>query len=154
MTRTPPAHPATARGLITDLHGHWLIVRPTGDHRWHLPGGLIEQNESPAAACRREVREELGLDLEPGPLHALGWNPPVRPGRSARFTFIFAMGTHDAAALAARIHLRESELDAWQWSRPDQALGMLHPDLAERLTTARATVPSAVYVESPEPGDH
>ncbi|MGI8308549.1 NUDIX domain-containing protein [Saccharopolyspora hattusasensis] len=147
MRRVPPARPATARGMIFDTAGRWLIVRPTGDHRWHLPGGLIEQNETPADACRRELREELGVDLTPGPLYALGWNPPRRPGRNARFSFIFDMDTHDTATLSRRIRLQATELDAWQWSSPDEALSLLHADVAARLTVARSNQPSAVYVQ-------
>jgi 8-oxo-dGTP diphosphatase len=141
--RTRPRH----AGLIVDRDGRWLIVRPAGEHQWHLPGGLTERGESPSDACRRELREELGLDLTPGPLHALGWNRPRSPGRNARFSFIFDMGTHDADTLSALIHRQPSELDAWQWSPPDDALNMLHPDMAARLAVARRTPPSAVYIE-------
>jgi ADP-ribose pyrophosphatase YjhB (NUDIX family) len=41
-----------------------LLVRHTyGDRRWAWPGGLVRRREDPAATARREVREELGLDL-------------------------------------------------------------------------------------------
>ncbi|QIZ34778.1 NUDIX hydrolase [Saccharopolyspora sp. ASAGF58] len=145
MSRTPPAHPGTARGLIRDHDGRWLIVRPVNDLRWHLPGGLIEQNEPPTAACRREVREELGLDLTPGPLYAVGWNAPRRAGSRARYTFIFNMGTHSEDELAQQIRLQQSEIEDWQWSRPDYAAILLHPDMAERLNHARATYPSGYH---------
>ena len=43
---------------------------PDPDVRIDLPGGRIEFGESPAAALRREVAEETGLQIEPvGPLH-------------------------------------------------------------------------------------
>jgi len=149
VTRPLPAHPGTARGLIRDTSGCWLIVQPVTNNRWHLPGGLIEQDESPAAACAREIHEELGLNLTPGPLYVAGWNPPRRPGRSARFTFVFDMGSYDADRLASRIALQSSELKDWRWMEPGPALGILHPDMAARLTTARRTPPTAVYAEQP-----
>ena len=43
-----------------------LLVRHTyGDRaRWDLPGGWVQAGEAPAEAARREVLEEVGLDLE------------------------------------------------------------------------------------------
>ena len=43
-----------------------LLVRETADeHRWTLPGGWADVNESPSEAVAREVREEAGLDVRP-----------------------------------------------------------------------------------------
>jgi ADP-ribose pyrophosphatase YjhB (NUDIX family) len=33
---------------------------------WSLPGGLLERGEAPADGVRREVAEEVGLDIDPG----------------------------------------------------------------------------------------
>jgi 8-oxo-dGTP pyrophosphatase MutT (NUDIX family) len=45
--------------------GDALLVRHTyGDRRWGWPGGLVRRGEEPAATARREIREELGFDLE------------------------------------------------------------------------------------------
>jgi 8-oxo-dGTP diphosphatase len=35
---------------------------------WGLPGGWIDRNESPAEAVERELREELELEIEVGPI--------------------------------------------------------------------------------------
>jgi 8-oxo-dGTP pyrophosphatase MutT (NUDIX family) len=41
-----------------------LIVRHTyGNRRWGLPGGAIKRREQPVEAARREMSEELGVDL-------------------------------------------------------------------------------------------
>jgi 8-oxo-dGTP pyrophosphatase MutT (NUDIX family) len=36
--------------------------------RWTLPGGGLDHGEEPRAAVRREVYEETGLRVEPGPV--------------------------------------------------------------------------------------
>jgi 8-oxo-dGTP diphosphatase len=35
-------------------------------HRWEFPGGKVEPHESPTAALRREIAEELALDIDVG----------------------------------------------------------------------------------------
>jgi 8-oxo-dGTP pyrophosphatase MutT (NUDIX family) len=43
---------------------HVLLVRHTyGPKRWELPGGSVHRREPPATAIRREMQEELGLDI-------------------------------------------------------------------------------------------
>lgn len=60
------------RALATDgvvlLDGEVLLLER--DHEphegdWVLPGGLVERDETAAAACAREVREEVGLAVDP-----------------------------------------------------------------------------------------
>jgi 8-oxo-dGTP diphosphatase len=54
-------------GLLTDLHGNVLIgQRRAGTHmagRWEFPGGKRQPGESAIAALRRELREELAVEV-------------------------------------------------------------------------------------------
>lgn len=136
-----PAHAATARGLISDPSGRWLIVQPVGRRHWQLPGGRIERGEPPTTACRRELLEELGVDLVPGPLYAVTWRPARRG--SARFGFIFDMGCHESLP----IRLQATELSTWRWATPEEALPLLKPDVTAALTTAATGPTTAIYLE-------
>lgn len=59
-----------ARILLVDGRGRVLLFRFTVEGRapfWVTPGGALDPGESYEAAARRELREETGLDLDPGP---------------------------------------------------------------------------------------
>ncbi len=62
MARLPRKRMAAA-GLILDQQRRVLLVEPTYRPDWLLPGGSIEEDETPLAACQRELAEELGLVL-------------------------------------------------------------------------------------------
>lgn len=60
--------PAVA-ALVTDGDGSVLLGRRAVEPhrgRWDLLGGFLDEGESPVAGLRRELREEAGLDVEPG----------------------------------------------------------------------------------------
>ena len=49
---------------LIECGGRFLLIRQTyGDMRWTLPGGLVKRSEEPEKALRREVLEEVGLEL-------------------------------------------------------------------------------------------
>ena len=56
------------RAVIINDQGEILLVRHTYREGWHTPGGGVRAGESPLAALRREVLEEVGLELTGPPL--------------------------------------------------------------------------------------
>jgi ADP-ribose pyrophosphatase YjhB (NUDIX family) len=66
------ASPApTASAILVDEEGRVLLTRRAGDPGeglWDLPGGFLEEDEDALGTLARELREELGVELEPGRL--------------------------------------------------------------------------------------
>jgi len=57
---------AAVAALICDDQGRLLVVVRAAEPKrgmWDLPGGFTDPNESAEQAVRREVREELGLEV-------------------------------------------------------------------------------------------
>src|SRR5687768_11944137 len=63
LTFVLPTIPASAGALVRGRKGRLLILKPTYKGGWTIPGGIVEIGESPWEACRRETREESGLDV-------------------------------------------------------------------------------------------
>jgi len=40
-----------------------LLVKPTYQYCWCLPGGFVENDDSAGRALQREIKEELGLEI-------------------------------------------------------------------------------------------
>jgi len=52
--------------VITDEQGRTLLLhRNNGKHmQWEIPGGKIDAGETAEQAAAREIKEELGVDIE------------------------------------------------------------------------------------------
>ncbi|WP_244291333.1 NUDIX domain-containing protein [Streptomyces subrutilus] len=134
-----PKATTAASVLFTDVGGGILLVRPAygNTRRWQLPGGGIDSDlgETPREAARREVLEEIGLDLAPGRLLAVDWTH--KPGRLARVRFLYDGGVLDAPALA-RIRLDPAELLAWRTAAPGELRDLVKPSLRRSVKAALA----------------
>lgn len=64
---TSPRMVPVAAGVLTDANGRVLLARRiTGRDMagaWEFPGGKIERNETAEEALKRELKEELGIDV-------------------------------------------------------------------------------------------
>ena len=72
MANPPDRTIRIAAALIDDGCGRVLLVRKSGTQWFMQAGGKIEGDENPLAALRRELREEIGLDLEQEATRYLG----------------------------------------------------------------------------------
>lgn len=84
--------------------GKVLLVRDKGLVSFSLPGGAIENGESPATAAKRELYEELGLRS-------------IKVTRLPRCDFKGSVNEHKVCRVEAEgePHLRRQELDEFIW---------------------------------------
>lgn len=61
-----------AAALLIGSDGKTLLVRKRGTHAFMQPGGKIEPGEQPVDALARELKEELGIRVDPARAHFLG----------------------------------------------------------------------------------
>src|SRR5215469_15401716 len=150
-----PAVPASASALIFDTRGRLLILRPTYKSGWTIPGGVMENDgETPWQACRRDVREECGIEVAGARLACVDFRP-MRPGRSGGIRFLFDCGELDNRALRA-ITLQRAEIAEHRIVPVAEALPLLRKPIRRRVRAAvrrdgRGRRHGTVYLEDGRP---
>jgi NADH pyrophosphatase NudC (nudix superfamily) len=111
---------AAVAALIVDAEGRLLVVERAQDPKkgmWDLPGGFADPGESAEEALRREVTEEL--DLEVTSLRYLGSFPNVYDYMGVRYaTMDLGFVCEVADTKAVRPHA--AEVAAVSFKRPDE----------------------------------
>jgi 8-oxo-dGTP diphosphatase len=137
-----PAIPVSAGALIFDRSGRLLILKPTYKSGWTIPGGVMEADgETPWQACRREVREECGIELRRGRLACMDFRRPRR-GRPGGIRFLFDCGSFEDSCLAA-ITVQAEEICEHRLAALPEALRLLRRPIRRRVraaTSGRALV--------------
>ncbi|MCC0100262.1 NUDIX hydrolase [Streptomyces flavotricini] len=117
---------ASAAALVRDEQGRVLIVNPVYKERWNLPGGHLEEGELPTAAARREIREEIGLDLEIGDLLVTAW---VTRAEGSHVFYVFD-GPRLSPEQQRAITLQESEIGEIRFCLPEDISPSMIPPFA------------------------
>lgn len=133
---TLPRVIAGAGVIFYDEADRVLLVQPTyRNDTWEIPGGAMSDGEYPTHTARREVREELGLDIEIGPLLVIDWVPPLPDGRPALVNFVFDAGPLSYQQ-ARTLRLQDGELQAWRLCTAAERDTLLAPSMARRVHAA------------------
>jgi len=108
---------------IENNSGKILLVKsPKWFDKWTMPGGHIEPGESMAEAIKREIQEELNLEVKPITIISFGElidsRDFHRPAHFIYFDFLCKLENGDD------IKLDNEEIADYIWVTPEQGLKM------------------------------
>lgn len=145
LNSTLPTKRAIAQGVLRDGAGRVLLCELTYKQEWDLPGGVVDPSESPADCVAREIREELGIDVEVRGLLAVNWLPPWR-GWSDATAFIFDLGVADDR-LVQRTTLERREIRGLHWVGEEELEERVAPYNQRLLAFLGTHAGPAAYLE-------
>ena len=127
----------TSCGVIVTDGARLLLGHATRSPRWDIPKGVAEPGESFAAAARRELFEETGLEASEAELCPFGVFPYLRDKDLALFRWA-PPSLPDPGALVCTSHFAWKgtmlpEFDRFGLFTPDQALARVGKGMARLL---------------------
>lgn len=132
-------------GVIRDHRGRVLLARRTEGRDlagfWEFPGGKREQGETAEAALRRELREELGIEIEIGT--AVIRVPQAYPDKR------LSLHVHEISAWQGNVRGLEGQALAWV---PLHKLADYSMPPAD-IPVVAALTQADHYLVTPEPDD-
>lgn len=151
--KTLPKKPMSAGALIFNEKKELLLVKPNYKKYWSFPGGIVDGDESPYAACKREVKEETGLEVKDLSLLCVNYLPKDENfGERVQFTFY---GGEISNEEQAAIVCGAGEIDECRFVSKEQAIDLFGGRDAKPLKRLHACLNalkkgSVVYMEGGE----
>jgi 8-oxo-dGTP pyrophosphatase MutT (NUDIX family) len=127
-----PNYTVGAICVIERADGAVLLVRQAYRERWGVPGGLLNRGEDAPAGARREVREEVGIDVE-----LLGEPAVVVEPAPQRIDIVFR--ARPVGEVPVEATPTSPEIVEARWFAPDDLPELQHETSAALVALARSS---------------
>jgi len=134
--------------LILNEKNEILIVKPGYKDHWSIPGGVVDEDESPKTACEREIKEEIGIDIKGIKFLCIDYNSnKEKKGESLQFIFY---GGKLTESIIEGIKIDGKEIIEYKFVKIAEALPLLNEKLRARLLKSldALKINSVVYLEN------
>jgi 8-oxo-dGTP diphosphatase len=131
VRRLYPSFTVGAMCVIERPDGALLFVRHSYRRHWGVPGGLLSRGEEPAAAARREAKEEVALDIE-----TIGEPAVVVDPRARRVDIVFRARPISVAA-PDEVRPSSPEIVEAKWFPRDELPELQHETAGALASLAR-----------------
>ena len=132
--------------IIRNVEGKMLVLKTTYKDHWEIPGGVVEENESPKQAAEREVFEETGLQIKTSSCLVIHYRS-AQETQDENIMFVFDGGVIDDHTA---LQLEEKEISEARFVSFTEAISLVGERLASRLPFCEQALKEkrTMYLES------
>lgn len=136
--------------MLFNKNNEILIVKPSYKDHWSVPGGSVEENESPKEACIREIREEINIAIDdPKFLCIAYYSNESEPTKGESLQFMFYGGVLKDDQIS-NIRLADGEISEYKFFKTDEALPLFNKKSQYWVLKSLEAIKnnSAIYLEN------
>lgn len=116
--------------LLLNQKSEFLIVEQSYRDTWSLPGGTVDAHESPLQALKREIYEEIKIDVSIKRCILIDYTNEKIGNRTDESIQLLFLGEHTKNEPIA---IDSEEITDYKWSNFDEAKTLLNPKITKRL---------------------
>lgn len=103
---------SSANVIIEDKRGRLLVLKAHYKPYWSLPGGFIDEGDTPREAAIREVQEEIGIELDAQNLEFAAFVDRIS---EVADTYLFVFRVIDPVGSDIKLTLQPDEIAEYDW---------------------------------------
>ena len=120
---------ASANVIVENTQGELLVVKAHYKPYWSLPGGWIEDSDTPRQSAKRELAEEVGLEVDESSLELASVIDRISPHAD---TYLFVFRLIDQIDKSTKFKLQSDEIADFAWVTKAE----IHEELHGRYNAA------------------
>ncbi len=144
--REYPSQPVVGVGAVIIKDGKILLVKRGNEpnkYMWSIPGGIVKVGETLAEALKREVAEEVGLEIEVGDVACV--SEEIFRDEDNKIRFHYVIIDFFAEVVGGELKADSDALDA-RWVPLDDIYSLEVVDFVKRLINKLKSNDGNVYL--------
>jgi 8-oxo-dGTP diphosphatase len=104
--------------LLIDKKGYILLGKRKGSHgagQWGAPGGHMEIGEEFDTTCKREVKEEIGIDIDSYNLWEVGFTNDHFPDEGLHYVTLAFLISAELINKSEIVNMEPEKCERWEW---------------------------------------
>lgn len=125
-----------------------LILKTSYTKNWTIPGGCLNKGESPLEGLRREIKEEIGVELEIKKCLIIDSKKEIIGNYEDESLQIIFIGKKLNKNDIAKIKIDANEITEFKFKKIEEALKLLNLKIAKRIKSLNNDFNQCILTEN------